>query len=405
MKRVGSNWLVPLSALFVATFAVGCAEMIVGGILPAIAADFSIDIPTVGTLIAGYALGVALGGPVLTLATSRVARRPLLLWVTALFVTGNVVCALATSYWMLLGARLIVSTSHGLFVGVATVVATRLAPADRQSTAISLIVAGFSAAALVGLPIGTAIGNLYSWRAVFWIIAAMGVGATLVLAVLIPKGEGEAAAEADLRAELRAIMRPGVLVGYALIMVFICADLTVYTYIVPMLTDVTHIGIAYVPWLLFVAGIAGIVGNLVGGRLGDWNPMATAIGIFALLVFVQTGVALAMPYPVAMVIACVFWWLVGFAFPAPIQARILKDASDAPNLASTLISTAFNIGIAAGAFLGAFVLDAGWGYQRLPWIAVGFEIAGLIIGLALVAMDRRGRLDHAAVVEAGHGPG
>ena len=400
MERAGGNWLVPLSAVFLASFAVGCAELVVGGMLPAIAKDLAVDIPTVGWLIAAYALGVAIGGPLLALPTTRIARRPLLLVVMAIFIAGNVLCALAPNYWVLLVARLVVSASHGLFFGIANVIATRLAPADRQATAVSIVIAGITAAALVGLPLGTAIGNLVSWRATFWIIAAMGIGATAILAWLVPRAADDATASPDLWSELRAVMRPSVLVCYLLILVFICADLTVFTYIVPMLTDVTHLGIEYVPWLLFVAGIAGIVGNLAGGRLGDWNPMATAIGIFGLLIFVQAGVALAMPYPVAMVVACVFWWLIGFAFPAPIQARILKDASDAPNLASTLISTAFNIGIAAGAVLGGFVLDAGWGYQRLPWISVGFEVTGLIIALGLVAMDRRAGRSAAAGVAA-----
>ena len=180
MERAGGNWLVPLSAVFLASFAVGCAELVVGGMLPAIAKDLAVDIPTVGWLIAAYALGVAIGGPLLALPTTRIARRPLLLVVMAIFIAGNVLCALAPNYWVLLAARLVVSASHGLFFGIANVIATRLAPADRQATAVSIVIAGITAAALVGLPLGTAIGNLVSWRATFWIIAAMGIGATAI---------------------------------------------------------------------------------------------------------------------------------------------------------------------------------------------------------------------------------
>lgn len=384
-----SGWLLPVFALSLATFAVGTAELIVSGILPTIATEFAIDIPTAGTLISGYALGVAIGGPLLALPTSRMPRRTLLFIVMAVFIAGNVVCALASSYWMLLAGRLVTSASHGLFFGIGMVIATRLAPAERAATAISVIVAGFTAASLVGLPIGAAIGNLYSWRAVFWLIAVMGVLSTGALAALIPASTNEPAEPTNLRTELAAVRRPTVLIGYLLIVVFIAADLTVYTYIVPLLTDVTGVAIEIVPWLLFVAGIAGIVGNLAGGRLGDWNAGATLIGIFALLVCMYVALAFAMPYPVPMVAVCVVWWLAGFAFPAPIQARILKEASDAPNLASTLISTAFNLGIAGGAALGGFALERGLGYQRLPWISLCFAVVGLLIALYLAARDRR----------------
>ena len=202
----------------------------------------------------------------------------LLFAVMGVFILGNVLCALATGYWMLLSARLAVAATHGLFFGIANIVATQLAPKERQSTAVSLVIAGITAAALIGLPVGTAIGNLYSWRATFWLIALMGVGATVVLAVLIPKSLKVEGPLPNLRAELRAVRRPSILICYLLIALFIAADLTVYTYIVPLLMDVTKIPIEIVPWLLFVAGIAGIIGNLVGGRLGDWNPLATTIG-------------------------------------------------------------------------------------------------------------------------------
>jgi DHA1 family inner membrane transport protein len=383
------SWVLPVVALSLATFAVGTAELIVAGLLPAVAREFAIDIPTAGILISGYALGVAIGGPLLSLPTSGMPRRTLLFLVMAVFIAGNVLCALAGTYWMLLGGRLVTSASHGLFFGIAMVIATRLAPPDRSATAVSVIVAGFTAASLIGLPVGAAIGNLYSWRAVFWLIALLGLLSSGALAAMIPAAANTRGEKADLGAELAAVRRPAVLICYLLIAMFITADLAVYAYIVPILTDVTGVAIELVPWLLFVAGIAGIIGNLAGGRLGDWNATATVIGIFALLVGMYIALPLAMPYPVPMVAVCVVWWLVGFAFPAPIQARILKEASNAPNLASTLISTAFNLGIAGGAALGGLALDRGWGYISLPWISLVFAAGGLAIALWLAVRDRR----------------
>jgi DHA1 family inner membrane transport protein len=171
--------------------------------------------------------------------------------------------------------------------------------------------------------------------------------------------------------------------------IFLTADFAVYAYIVPLLTEVTGIGIADIPWLLFVAGIAGFLGNLAGGRLGDWKPNFIIVAIFVVLIVIYALLIPAMHNPVAMIGVCIAWWFVGFAFPAPMQARILKAAADAPNLVSTLLSSAFNVGIAGGAALGSVALSAGWGYERLPWVSVGFALAALIGTVILVKLDRR----------------
>jgi DHA1 family inner membrane transport protein len=383
------NWLVPIGGLFVAAFAVGTAELIVGGLLPAIATDLAVDIPTAGWLIAGYALGVAIGGPLLGIATGRLSRRLVLLAMLAAFAGGNVLCAVAPNFWTLLAARIFVAATQGLIFGAANIIATRVAPADRQSTAISFIVTGFTAASLAGLPLGTFIGNALGWRFIFWVIAAMGVFCFALIAILIPAGEGEAESTPDLRRELAAIVRPSVLLAFAVMAIFLTADFAVYAYIVPLLTEVTGIGQAEIPWLLFIAGIAGFFGNLVGGRLGDWKPNLTIVVIFVLLTGIYALLVPAMHNATTMIGVCVLWWFVGFAFPAPMQARILKEAADAPNLVSTLLSSAFNAGIAVGAAIGSLVLSAGWGYERLPWVSVAFGAAALIGTLILVGFDRR----------------
>ncbi|HZP19168.1 MAG TPA: MFS transporter, partial [Bauldia sp.] len=177
----------PLIALFFAAFAVGTTELIIAGLLPALAADLAVDIPTAGLLISGYAAGVAVGGPFLSLATGRIPRRPLLLGLMAVFILGNVLCALADSYWLLMGARLVIAASHGLFFGLAMVIATGLVPKGREGTAVSLVVAGITFANVVGAPVGTAIGNAWGWHASFWAIAAVGIGATAMLAFFLPR--------------------------------------------------------------------------------------------------------------------------------------------------------------------------------------------------------------------------
>lgn len=265
------GWLVPVVALFIATFAIGTAELMVAGLLPNIAADLRSDIPTAGLLITGYALGVAVAGPVLALVTASLPRRPLLLAVVAVFALGNFLCALSSAYWMLLGARLLVACCHGLFFGVALVMASRLAPAGRQASAISFVVAGFTLATILGVPLGTAIGDLYGWRVTFAVIGVIGALAVVVLFFLVPPAPEPARGEGDFGNELRAAVRPAVLFCYGIIVLFALGVFTLFSYLVPLLTTVSGVPTQYIPGVLFGMGFFGFFGNLAGGRLGDRN--------------------------------------------------------------------------------------------------------------------------------------
>ncbi len=384
----------PLFALFIAAFAVGTTELVIAGLLPALAADLRVDIPTAGLLISGYAIGVAIGGPVLAIATSRLPRRPLLLAMMVVFIAGNILCALATSYWLLMGARLVVACSHGLFFGVALIIATGLVPKERQATAVSLVVAGITMANVLGAPIGTAIGNAFGWRTTFWVIAGVGVFAAAALVILVPRApKGAPQQSSGIAAELRAVAHPNVLWSYAMIALAMAAVFAPLTYIVPIFTEITGVSISVVPWLLFISGVGGILGNLIGGRLGDWKPMLALVGVFALELALYLTALVAVYDAIAMTVVFFLWSLVGFSFAAPVQARILTAAREAPNLASTLISTAFNIGIAAGAWFGGLALKAQWSYAQLPWISAFF--VAMALGIALFSWTRDRRLDPA----------
>jgi MFS transporter, DHA1 family, inner membrane transport protein len=383
------SWLVPVSALFLSTFAVGTSELIVAGLLPALAADLSVDIPTTGLLITGYALGVAIASPLLALVTTGLPRRLLLMAIMVVFVVGTGLCAVSTTYWMLLGSRLVVACCHGLFFGVAMVVATRLAPADRQTTAVSLIVAGVTLSAVLGVPLGTAIGNAFGWRAAFWVIAVAGTLSGVALLLLIPRTPDPPRGVDDFAAELRAATRPIVLMCYGIIVLFMIGVFAFFAYLVPLLTTVSGVPIQYVPWVQFGMGFAGVFGNLVGGRLGDWKSTPTMIGILALFIVFTVSVGLVASQTWATVAMLWAAWLVGFGFPAPVQGRILREARDAPNFASTLLSTAFNIGIAGGAAVGGAAIAVGWGYATLPLIGAAFLTLALAGTLALAAYERR----------------
>jgi MFS transporter, DHA1 family, inner membrane transport protein len=383
------HWLVPVLGLLIVTFCICTSELSVAGLLPTLASDLGVDIPTAGLLISGYAIGVAFAGPALSLLTSRISRRTVLLGVMGVFIVGNVLCAMAPDYWMLLGARLVVSGCHGLFFGVAMVVAVRIAPPDRQATAVSMIFAGVTAALIAGVPLGTAIGNAFGWRTTYWAVSGAGVLAAGLVAVLIPKTlASDGGPPADFRAELRAAFRPIVVLGYGIFGVAVLSFFAMQSYVVPFLLS-GGIALELVPVVLFAAGIASFLGTLAGGRLGDWNPALTMVGTMAGNVALSLLLAqFAGNGWVASGILCAGMF-VGFAGPGALQSRILREAGDAPNLASTLMNTASQIGIACGAALGGLVIAWGWGYGGLPILAAVFQSLALAGMLVLVMSDRR----------------
>lgn len=382
------NWVVPIAALLGATFAVVSAELMISGLLPAIATDVGVDIPTAGLLISGYAVGVAVAGPLLALATAAVPRKTLLLLIMAVFLAGNALSAVSTSYAMLLGSRILVSACHGLFFGVAMVIATSLAPPGRQATAVSLVMAGVNAATIIGVPLGVAIGNGYGWRAPFWVLLFVGALAALVIALLIPDMRQERA-ESNLRRELAAAVRPVALLCYFNIVMLMIGFFCVVAYIAPFLTDAVGISIENVPWVLFAISIAGFAGNLIGGRLGDLNPPATMLGAISVAGILFFALSLfASNTPVAVTIMF-FAWSCGFAFAAPTQTRLLQEVADAPNFASTLMSTAFQVGIASAAAIGGAAISAGWAYGQLPLLSSVAFGGGLLGTVALVTFHRR----------------
>ena len=385
----GRGWVVPVFGLLLAAFAVCTAELVLTAILPPIARDMGVDIPTAGLLVTGYAVGVGLAGPLLSLVTNSIPRRTLLLVIMGVFVVGCVGCALAPNYALLLAARLLMAACHGLFFGVSMLLATRLAPPGRQATALSLVMAGVNAATIAGIPLGAAIGNAYGWRTSFWIIAGLAALAGVALMLLIPKAKEERAAKSDFGAELRAVMRPAVLICFTSIALTMMGIFALVTYLVPLLTGPAGIPIEVVPWTLFLMGLAGFIGNLAAGRLADRNPVATMlIGVGGCIVSLVVLTQIVSIGWLAVVVLAVFQFC-GFMFPAPAQARILKEIADAPNFGSTLISTAFQVGIAIGAATGAAAIASGWSFGQLPWLSALFYGLGLIGVLGLLAYDRR----------------
>jgi DHA1 family inner membrane transport protein len=384
---------IALFALFLSTFAIGTTEFIIAGLLPQVSGDLGVSIPTGGFLVTAYAIGVAIGGPLLSLALAKLPGRLALLLLLATFTLGQAFCALAPSYETMLAARVLVAATHGAIFGVGAILATHLVSAERAGRAVSVLLAGVTVANVLGVPAGAAIGTALGWRASFWSVGILGLVAIVAVLLLVPKTETVQSKPVSLLAQVHVLFRPVVFLSFLVLIFGMIGQFALLTYIVPVLREVSGLDLGVVPWLLLCFGIGSTLGVLVGGRLSDWKTLPSLVGILIAQAITYAVIALTMGNGIAMSVLMVVWGAVGFAFGAPAQARILGASSDAPNLASTLIPSAYNVGIALGAVVGSLLLGAGGGYPMLPLIGVA---ASLIAAAIAVLSGARARVTQTA---------
>lgn len=379
----------PLLALFLAAFAFGTAEFVIAGVLPDVALGLGVSIPVAGYLVSGYAIGIAAGGPLLAVLTKRMNRKLLVLLLGVGFTLGQVLCAIAPNFELLLLARIFVSVLHGAYFGIAYVIATSIVPPDRRGFAMALILSGLTVSNVLGVPGGTAIGNAFGWRATFWAVGLLGLAASMVIAAVLPARAGAGASHGGFRREFAALGRQQVYLGFAIAILVMIGQYSLFTYIAPLLLEVTGLPTEAVPAILLLYGAGSTIGVFIGGRLADWRLMPSLVLILLIQTLLFGGVYLASPFALPMSIAVILWGGANFAFGSPLQSRMLLWAADAPNLTSALIPAGFNVGIAIGAVLGSSWLDAGWGYQSLPLIGVAALALATAIAVVSGLWERR----------------
>ena len=374
----------PLLALAAGAFGIGVTEFAPMGLLPVIATDLGVSIPSAGLLISAYALGVVLGAPLMTLATGRVPRRTLLIGLAGIFTIGNALSALADNYALLMIARIITSLNHGAFFGVGAIVAAGLVPPDRKAGAVAAMFMGLTIANVVGVPLATWAGETLGWRASFWGIAMIGVMVMAALALTLPKAAAPAAG--DMLAELRVLGRRRVLSALALTVIGSSAMFTVFTYITPILREQTGASLGFITAMLVLYGLGLTVGNWIGGKFADRSVDRTLIVTLAGLSLVLLTFAVAMPFANVSAVLIFLWGIASFALVPPLQVRVMDAARDAPNLASAVNIGAFNLGNAIGAALGGAVIAGGLGYPAVAMAGAGASALGLLM---IVLMSRR----------------
>ncbi len=378
-----------LYALTVGAFGIGVTEFIIMGLLIQVSADLGVSISAAGLLMTGYALGVFVGAPILTLATRRLPKKTTLLVLMAIFTLGNVLAALAPTYGILMGARLVTALAHGTFFGVGSLVAVSLVAPERKASAISIMFTGLTLATLLGVPFGAWLGLAFGWRAAFWAVAAVGAVALVVLAALVPSAKDKVE-PAPLREEFAVLARPQVQLGLAMTVLGFGGVFAVFTYIQPILTELAGFSKEAVSPILLVFGAGLVAGNLAGGRWADKGLNAALVGTLVLLTLVMGASAFAFHSAVGAVIAAFLLGAAAFATVAPLQMRVLQHAGGAgQGLASSLNIAAFNLGNAFGAWLGGAVIDHGPGLPAVPLIAAAVPLSALALAAFSLSLERR----------------
>jgi DHA1 family inner membrane transport protein len=324
---------------------------------------------------------VAFGAPPVAVATARLPRKTALLALMGVFVAGNLGCALAPTYSLLIVARIVTSLAHGAFFGIGSVTARDLAPPAKRTQAVAIMFAGLTLANVLGVPLGTALGQALGWRAPFWAVIVIGVLAAAALARFIPKGLAGSAQ--GIGAEFATLRHPRVLLPMGISALASVSMFSVITYITPLLEQVSGLTPHEAAGALLCFGLGLTIGNLAGGWFADRRLLATIIGAFVLATAVLGLFTVTCHWPVPAVVTLTLWGALAFALVSPLQSWVVIAASDAPNLASTLNQGAFNFGNATGAWAGGVALSAGLGYANLPWL--GAAVALIALGLTLFA--------------------
>ncbi|WP_374582423.1 MFS transporter [Pseudoduganella sp.] len=366
-----------LLALATGAFAIGTTEFAPMGLLPVIADGVGVSIPSAGMLVSAYAVGVMLGAPIMTLLFSRFGKRTALMSLMLIFTVGNLLSAFAPGYTTLLVSRLVTSLNHGAFFGIGAVVAASVVPKEKQASAIAAMFMGLTVANIGGVPAATWIGQQVGWRIAFGGTAILGLLTMAALWLALPKGEP--GARPDVRRELKVLTSPGVLLAMGTTVLGSGAMFALYTYVAPILADITHASPGFVAFALVLIGIGFTIGNSLGGRLADWSLDGATKLILALLAATMALLPMVMATEAGAAIGLVVWGAAAFGIVPPVQMRVMQAASQAPGLASSVNVGAFNLGNAVGAALGGVVISQGFGYAAVPWVGAALAAGGLAL--------------------------
>ena len=341
------------------TFCIGTSEYVIMGLLSEIAKDLNITIPQAGALVSMYAMGVVVGAPVLAILTMKISRKKTLLSLMIMFIIGNILCAVSVNYSFLMIARVLAALCHGTFFGIASVVASEMSGENKRSQATAIVFMGVSLANILGVPVGTYIGEKFGWRATFWLVSSLGVLAILALIKSIPSNL--TMPSGDVIGEFKILRHRRVFIPLILSVLTSASLFTIFTYIDPILQNVTMVNKETVVKVLFFIGAGLTIGTFIGGKLGDKSLIKSLISMMIIMIMIQ----IIMLYVNTKLIPMISDLIAGFAVCPMLQSLVVEQAKGAPNLASTFNQSSFNLGNAIGAKYGGILLSLGAEYKNL----------------------------------------
>ncbi|MFC0270498.1 MFS transporter [Metabacillus herbersteinensis] len=369
-----------LMALAISAFGIGTTEFVPVGLLSSLADDLNISITLAGLLISGYAMGVAIGAPILTALTNKISRKTLLMVLMLVFIVGNSVAALSTSFELLLVARFITAFSHGVFFSIGSTIAADLVPENKRASAIAFMFTGLTVATVTGVPLGTFIGQAFGWRATFWAVALLGVIAIIASAILVPKNLKQAP-PSKLSDNVKILTNGPLLLAFSITALGYGGTFVAFTYLAPILEDITGFAPSAVSFILLIYGLAVAIGNTIGGKAANKNPLKALFWMFLIQAIVLIILTFTAPFKVVGIITLFFLGLLAFMSVPGLQIYVVqlaeKHVPSAVDIASALNIAAFNVGIAIGAFVGGLIVDS-IGLIHTPWIG-GVMVFGAVL--------------------------
>jgi predicted MFS family arabinose efflux permease len=385
-----------LFALTISAFAIGTTEFVIVGLIPTIAADLQVSLPSAGLLVSLYALGVAIGAPVLTALTGRMPRKTLLIGLMVLFTLGNLLAWKAPGYMSLMTARVLTGLAHGVFFSIGSTLATSLVPKEKAASAIAIMFTGLTVALVTGVPLGTFIGQHFGWHETFLAVSLLGIIALIGSLIFVPNGLKHTP-PASIARQLTILKQPRLLMVYAKTALGYGGNFVVFTFLAPILQQVSGFSASAVTWVMLIYGVSVAAGNLWGGRLADrMGPIKALQIIFLLLAAVLAVFSFIAHSPVLALITVLFWGAVAFGNVPGLQVYVVQQAEryapHAVDVASGLNIAAFNLGIAGGAWVGGMIVE-NYGLMVTPWV-------GAIVVLLAFGMTRwSGALDKRACAQ------
>lgn len=369
-----------LMALAISAFGIGTTEFVPVGLLSSLANDLNISITLAGLLISGYAMGVAVGAPILTAATNKMSRKSLLMMLMLVFIVGNSVAALSANFALLLVARFITAFSHGVFFSIGSTIAADVVPENKRASAIAFMFTGLTVATVTGVPLGTFIGQAFGWRATFWGVAFLGIIAVIASAILIPANIKQAP-PSKFSDNFKLLTNGPLLLAFAITALGYGGTFVAFTYLTPILEDITGFKASAVSIILLVYGLAVALGNTMGGKLANKAPLKALLWMFLIQAIVLVVFTFTAPFKVPGIVTIFFLGLLSFMNVPGLQIYVVQLAEkyvpSAVNVASALNIAAFNVGIAIGAFVGGLIVDS-IGIIHTPWIG-GVMVLGAVL--------------------------